>query len=137
MSVFGEVQAMQWRRAQHAENFAREMFEVITLDTEGAGQGVMVDPITFKGPFVRRPGVMYGSEIVSGVDPSVDGAVPLCSGSVFRFELSERGFFVGAYLAVRIDGPAAIKVRHTFTLLGMSYKEIGGDDQITPRSVDL
>lgn len=145
-SVVSQVRDLDFKKDQFRENAAREMWEVITVETTGNGQQVLPNPVIFKGPFPDRPSVMYGSDVVRGIGRDSDDllTVPACSGSSFQFVQNDRGFYVGCHLVVRVESTAPSPlVRHSFVFLGVSYKNIAEGNEglltatLSPRTVDL
>lgn len=129
------LQQLSRERSQR-ENQAREAGELLRQRTSGAGQLVAAEVHRFGNPFVFRPDVSYGSEIIT--PPNTDlYALPRCTGSVLRWTRNDRGFYVGAYVYVDVvcevvDGafptePPTVVVEHFFHFASVAFKELGSN----------
>jgi hypothetical protein len=124
-------------RERHRENAARFGTQYYTYFTEGTGELVPENFLLFQNPFVRRPYLGIGSEIVALPDLTVY-KMPQATAGVLRWEQRPGGFFIGAYMyfiveADLVDGvtnPGEAKlpaVLHHLTFTGLAYKQMSDD----------
>jgi hypothetical protein len=89
--------------------------------------------------FTEKPVVAYGSfcdidelaELLD-IEDSDDTPLPVCSGYVIAWDQDDRDFYVGCWVAVRvnyssvdfIDPTAEVEVEHHFTFSGIGMKDI-------------
>ena len=143
----------QKMREHQRENEAREATSIHTVQSTGVGAQMDGAPFKFANPFVLKPTVSYGSEMTLIPDQAVWG-LPRCSGSVVRWQMNGRGFYIGAFLLIATDlepltgaSPVAqpnIRILHHFQFRGLAYKALGDEvmtqvqeTTIEPLSVDL
>lgn len=152
-STYRELLAAQQRYQSQRENEAREAHSLHTLESTGVGETIEPEALMFPNPFVFKPALSYGAEITVLPDQELWG-LPRPSGAVMRWEINDRGFFLGAFVYVTVDLEPAegvtpevqpnVRVEHHFRFSSLAYKDLGdkvldqvqGSD-IEPKAVRL
>lgn len=126
---------------RHRENRARLAQAYADFTTNGQGSIEFGKRIDFGLTFIERPYVSYGAELdiealedLVGKD-SEDNLVPplpLTMGYVTEWDRDDRDFYIGCWVAARINFPVtpyvdvkvAVPVVHHFTFAAIAYKDI-------------
>jgi hypothetical protein len=99
------------------ENSARPAFSYARYRTTGQGSVVFGRRVDFGLTYIEEPYMSYGSmvdenELAEKLDMDSGGGedtpMPVCSGSVIEWDVDTRGFYVGAWVAVRVYFPKEI-----------------------------
>lgn len=145
---FGIQQAQDQDRAdriRHAENSGRTAFSAVTFDTSGVGSLILNQLVVFDTTFIRKPSVSTGIELVKEPDRTLH-ELPHATSGIYRWEKDERGYYVGAYVWVRVTcdpvldqngqvadpeavalNPPVPKLRHHLVVEGLAYKKLPED----------
>lgn len=131
-NIYGELQRQDQDRRRHEHNAAKHGSQYLTWQTSGVGSLIPEEPVMFDLPFFSEPAVTWGCAYVKPMHPS-HFSVPQVTGMVYRWVNNRRGFFVGAYLAFRVEidqigsagGIPTPVIVHHFVFSGMSYRELG------------
>lgn len=136
---------VEYRRAEvvrNRENHARLAQSYAVYKSTGQGSLRFRHPFTFGLTFVEEPRMGYGSVIdLDDLGDKLDhepGEVPTmphCTGYVVDWDTDNRGFYVGASLAVRVTFPLEdlvpvtlqVAVTHHFTFSGVAMKDVPVD----------
>ena len=122
------------------ENSARLASAYSAYKSTGQGSVQFARRTDFELTFIERPFVAYGAVIdlddladLLNLDPGDDIPIPLVSGFVTEWDVDERGFYIGAWVACRVQFPTgtpavppdtAVKVEHHFTFQAIAMKDI-------------
>lgn len=116
-------------RGAVAENAPRLGFAFGWASTGGTGNKAFKEHVEFGLSFFEKPTFSYGFEVIDW-DPD-DDVYPLCSAFVFEWIQDSRGYYVGAYVAVKVnvtvDDPlstAAPNIEHHFTFCAKAWKDV-------------
>lgn len=147
MSTYRQLLAAQQRYQAQRENEAREAHSLHTLATTGVGSTIEPEPLMFPNPFVFKPALSYGAEVVRLPDQDLWG-LPRLSGAVMRWEVNDRGFFLGAFVYVTVDldplegvtpeVQPSVRAEHHFRFSSLAYKDLGQKilDQVQESSIE-
>lgn len=108
-AYFRELQIARQTEHRHKENRGRLAVTTARFVSEGQGSFEFEDPALFGCTYIEKPWVSYGAEFdtdaweeLSGLDPA---PLPLISGMVTDWAQDSDGYYVGAYVAVRVHFP--------------------------------
>lgn len=136
---------LERRRAEverHKENAARLAQEFHKFQSLGQGFIEYEDVAEFDITMIEEPYVTYGAGLdldalaeQQNLDPGVEPVIPLTMGVVTEWDRDERGFYVGAWVGVRVHFPPgdaitadlAVEVMHYFTFTGIGIKDVPVD----------
>lgn len=139
------IDAVENRRAEVArnrENRARLAQSYVVYTSTGQGSLRFRRPFSFGLTFVEEPRMSYGCVIdidELGDKLDVEGGevptLPHSTGYVVDWDVDNRGFYVGASLAVRVTFPVEdlvpvtlkVDIRHHFTFSGVAMKDVPVD----------
>lgn len=133
---------LERRRAEverHRENSARLAHEFHKFNTTGQGSIEFPDACRFDITFIEEPFVTYGAATglddladQLNLDPGETPPIPICTGLVTDWDMDDRGFYVGAWVAARvyfptpdaIDPKLQVSIDHHFTFTAIGMKDI-------------
>jgi hypothetical protein len=119
---------------RHLENSARIASAYGFFSTTGWGEFAFEDCHIFGLTFIEEPSVAYGYSLDG--DSLVDLRFPRAWGMVYRWKQDQRGYYVGAWVAIVVDtlSPATIadvpeddpgySLDHSFTFAGIALKDL-------------
>lgn len=84
------------------ENSARLATAHTMYSSTGWGEFIFPDQFVFGTRFVSMPFMAYGFSMDDTGPDIVDTRFPRANGFVYRWQLDNKGFYVGAYLAVTV-----------------------------------
>lgn len=128
---------------RHAENSPRLAQAYAEMETEGQGSFEFEERVDFGLTFIEKPIPSYGLEFdidewanqLEGTYGEIDKMVPLplTSGYVSAWDIDDRGFYIGCWLAVRVHLPLdewelspelMPVVQHFFTFTAIAMKDV-------------
>lgn len=126
---------------RHRENRARLAQAYARYSTSGQGSIEFGKRIDFGLTFIEKPYVSYGAEIDideledllgKASDDNLTPALPLCTGFVTEWDIDDRDFYTGCWVAASISFPANLyipanvnpSIVHHFTFAAIAYKDI-------------
>jgi len=144
---FDDLERRRAETDRHAENSGRvaEAFARFTSTAQGSIE--FGDRVDFGLTFIEEPYMSYGGKIdlddlddILGNDPSsLTPPMPISSGYVTDWDRDDRGFYVGAWVGVRIWYPYEANVApevqfsmdHHYSFKAVAFKDvpIGDRDQ--------
>lgn len=148
--MFRETERRRAEIERHRENRGRPAMAYGRFSTTGLGTYQFRERIDFGLTFIEEPYMSYGCYIdPDSVDEAIDlafddvdaqrPAFPLCCGYVTEWDLDEKGYYVGAWVAASIypvellgEGgsiPADVTHYYTFAAVGLkTFPEPPDDD---------
>lgn len=140
--------ALEERRAEverHQENSGRLAEAFARFETIGQGSIEFGERVDFDLTFIEEPFMSYGAMIdldaldeMMGNDPSnIVPEIPLSTGVVTSWDRDDHGFYVGAWVGVRIWYPydssiwpeMEFEMSHHFTFKAVAIKDIPVGDR--------
>ena len=136
---FQDLERQRGEVERHRENSARLAQSFAKFETIGQGYIQFEDVVDFGLTFIEEPFPTYGAacdldELAELLDlePDMDPAIPITSGMVTEWDQDDRGFYLGAWVAVKVYYPAEdqvavdvdLPIRHYFTFAGIALKDI-------------
>ena len=136
---------LERRRAEverHRQNRARLAQEFHKFQSVGQGFIEFDKVAAFDITMIEEPYVSYGATLdldalaeQQNLDPGVDPAIPLTTGVVTEWDRDDRGFYVGAWVAVRVYFPPTdaipadmdVEILHWFTFTAIGIKDVPVD----------
>lgn len=119
------VQAMEQRRGyieQLRQNTSRLAQSYNSVTTQGGGGLRLPEVIVFNCTFVEQPVVAHGFVVET---PLAEDDFPAVSAGVYDFQTDSRGYFIGAWVYVKVvvqdDYP---RIHHDFTFTGIAMKDL-------------
>lgn len=124
---------------QVRENSARIAQQFATFDTTGQGSVAFEDKVDFQITFIEKPLLAYGCELdldylaeVQDVEAGEMPALPICCGFVTEWDTDHRGFYTGAWCAVKVyfppedlvDVTLEVEMTHNFTFAAVALKDV-------------
>lgn len=125
---------------QHAENAARLAEAFHKFNTTGQGSVEYGDRVNFGLTFIEEPYLSYGAQIdLDALDELLENEpgssmppLPITTGYVTEWDQDDRGFYVGAWVAVRVWFPyesnvtidTEIDLQHHFTFKAVAIKDV-------------
>jgi len=134
-----EMERFRAENERQRENSARAAFAYAEYNSVGQGPFEFEKRADFGLTFVTEPIVAYGATIdldalsdMLNVDPGITPPIPLISGMVTEWDQDDKGFWTGAWVAVRVHFPPtdlvdpALQIRcgHHFTFSAVAMKDI-------------
>lgn len=131
--------------SRHAENRARLALAFAEFDSTGQGAVEFGEMADFGVTFLEKPSVSTGVEIdidalaeLLELDDDEDVPLPHVTSFVTDWDLDDKGFYVGAYVAAAvsfadplISVEVPVSVVHHFTFAGVAIKDIPIDENTT------
>lgn len=134
----------EYRRQEldrHKENAARLAQAYAEFDSTGQGSIEYERRIDFGLTFIEKPYVAYGAELdlealddLLGKESEDNGvpALPMCAGYVTEWDRDDRDFYVGCWVAARVNFPTypvvdatvEVQVTHHFTFSAIAMKDV-------------
>jgi hypothetical protein len=135
MPGYSELQRRVDAVARNRENRGRMASASASFDTTGIGVVEFPDRISFGMTFIESPRPHYGSfcdasalRDAAGLTDADDLPLPMCSGSVVEWDQDENDHYVGAWVAVQVQGTVVdTAVTHFFDFTGVAIKDIPHD----------
>lgn len=141
VELFEDLENRRAEVERHKENSARLAEMSARYVTNGQGWVEMGRRVDFGVTFVRKPTFSYGSEIDldelgEQLDDDVDGPkgppMPMTSGYVTDWDLDHKGYYIGAWVGVRVYYPPEDlvplpfkpKVIHHFRFSTVAMKDV-------------
>lgn len=131
-----DVEQVQENSGRMAEAFAR-------FKSVGQGSIQFDERVDFDVTFIEEPYFRYGSyldvdELENLLDNDQDAGTPpfpVCSGFVTDWDQDDRGFYVGAWVAVRVWFPyeaniwpeLPVEIMHHFSFTAVAIKDVPTD----------
>jgi len=134
---------LEGRRAEierHAENAARNAEAFARFKSTGQGSIEFPERVDFELTFIEEPYMSYGGYIdLDDLDDKLANEagttmppLPICCGFVTDWDRDDRGFYVGAWVAVRVWFPPEANVRvdlevemsHHFSFKAVAMKDV-------------
>lgn len=137
--MFDRIETRRAEVERHRENRAREAKAFAKFESYAQGPLEFEQPIDFGLTFVDEPFITYGSQLdldelgeTLGVEPGDTPTLPLTIGYVTEWDRDERGFYLGAWTAVRVWFPTQdavpteteVHVYHHFTFAAVAIKDV-------------
>lgn len=131
--------------ARHAENRARLAMAFAEFDSTGQGTVEFGEVADFGVTFLEKPSVSTGVEIdvdelaeLLDLDDEANVPMPHVTAYVVDWDLDDKGFYVGAYVAATVSFPdpsvsveVPVALVHHFTFAGTAIKDIPIDENTT------
>lgn len=139
MGLLDDLDRRREEAARHWENSARMAQAYAVFETTGQGTQQFEDRIDFGLTFIEKPVVSYASSIdvealadLLGIEDETETPLPNTSGFVTHWDQDERDFYVGCWVAVRVNFPfydyvdpeLQPDVEHHFTFSAVGMKDI-------------
>lgn len=131
--------------ARHSENSGRLAETFARFTSTGQGSIEFGERVDFDVTFVEEPFMSYGAYLdlealddLMGNEPSsVPPEIPLCTGVVTDWDRDDRGFYVGAWVGVRIWYPyeatvwneLEFEMVHHFSFKAVAIKDVPVNDR--------
>lgn len=118
------MEAMEQRRGyveQLRQNTSRLAQSYNFVETTGVGSIRLATVVRFYCTFIEKPVVSYGFTVESEL---VDDDFPQSCGGVYSWLLDSRGFYLGAYVFVKVDATEDPTIQHDFTFTGIAMKDL-------------
>lgn len=143
MGLLDEVDHRRQKSEQNRENAARLAQSYAVFKTTGQGSHQYDEKVTFGVTFTEKPIVCYGSVLdvddladLLGYEDEDACPLPITSGFVVNWDQDDRGFYVGCWVAVRVNFPitdgvdptAMPEIEHHFTFGAIAMKDIPIDE---------
>lgn len=136
--MFSPLDEQRGELARHRENAARVAMAFARFETLGQGTLEFEERVDFGLTFIEEPFVSYGCQLDLDVLASAigleDGAtppLPQSTGFVTEWDVDERGFYVGAWVAAAvfdatglIPTDVSVVIDHHFTFQAIAIKDI-------------
>ena len=111
---------------QVSENSARLARAAVSYLSSGSGEVALTTPVQFGVTFLEAPSVATGVVFETGAP--VYGKFPNCCAGVWKWERSQAGYYVGAYLFFVVDsGGQAYNLRHQLVFEGEAIKLLSAE----------
>ncbi len=136
-TIVDELEERQRYKDRVSENSARVAVAWATFDTVGQGSVYFDEKIDFDVTFIEQPMVAYGGTIdadelsnMQALDAGDAGILPVCCGFVTDWDTDTRGYYTGAWVAVRVYFPdgvaidAEVEMTHNFTFTAVALKDV-------------
>lgn len=129
LTAWDEQEQFRDRASAIANAGARNGRSLHRVLSKGAGQTRIAQPIAFRLTFIGQPTFTSGVTLAAG--QLQDGAYPVVSIGVFRWQKDGRGFYIGAWLWVAVTyGPTELSSAQDYQMLqAQQAAEVGADYQ--------
>lgn len=137
---FGDLERRNAEREQHAENTARVAEALARFKSTGLGSIEFEERVDFGLTFTEEPYMSYGTQIdLDDLDDLLGNeagattpTLPQCTGFITTWDRDDRGFYVGAWVAVTVWFPyeadmwpdTEIEISHHFTFKAIAMKDV-------------
>lgn len=125
--ILRQLEARRIYADQRLDNAARDARLGLVYETKGVGERKLTQPIAFGLSFTEEPLFTQGLFIADHA--LVSGAFPMGQAMVWKWHLSSKGHWVGAYLAFNVYG-AAGRLRWHLKFEGEALKAVAGDEEV-------
>ena len=130
------------REMRDRENGARLAKSFAVFRTTGQGSHQYEERVDFGLTFIEKPVVAYGSFCdiddladVQNLEDADETPLPVTSGFVVNWDRDERDFYIGCWVAVRVNFPtidevdpeAMPEMEHHFTFSAIGMKDVPPD----------
>lgn len=139
--MFDDLEYRRSETARHRENSARLAQEYHKFWSTGSGFMEFEDAAEFDITFIEEPYMHYGCQVdideladALNVEPGDTPPLPTCTGFVTDWDLDDRGFYLGAFLAVSVTWPTVstvtippdltVRIKHHFTFTAVGIKDV-------------
>ena len=140
--MFEDLEVRRAEIDRHRENSARLASAFAKFETTGQGFVEFKDVIDFGCTFTEEPYPAYGSRVdlealedLLQQEAVVDKApppVPITSGVVTEWDQDDKGYYIGAWVGVRVFFPYEdavpldldVPAEHYFTFTGVAIKDV-------------
>lgn len=118
------------QRAEQRENSARLATSSTIVTSTGAGEYRVPDRLTFGCVFTNEPSVSHGFAINQDAgDDLLDGQFPRVSAGVYKWDIDQRGLYLGCWVFVAVDIPSGATtpiyvLDHTFLFAAVAIKDL-------------
>lgn len=138
-TIVDELESRRRHADQVRENSARIAQQFATFDTTGQGSVAFEDKVDFQVTFIEKPMVAYAGELdiddladVQNVEAGEMPMLPISCGFVTDWDIDTRGYYVGAWCAVRVYFPPEdlvdvtldVEMTHNFTFAAIALKDV-------------
>lgn len=136
--MFDELERRRAETARHRENRGRLATVSVKYRTTGQGTVQFNKRVNFGLTYIEQPFLSYGSGIdadaladLLDIEPRDPVAFPQVTGYVCEWDVTEQGYYDGAWVGVVVTFPATvpvdaeIEIEHFFTFLGTALKSFG------------
>jgi hypothetical protein len=142
---FGDLENRRGELERHQENSGRIAEAFARFTSTGQGSIEFGDRVEFDVTFVEEPFMSYGAYIdldklddLLGNEPgSLTPEMPITSGFVTDWDRDDRGFYVGAWVGVRVWFPyeantwpdIEVEMVHHYTFKAIAIKDVPHNDR--------
>lgn len=133
-----EMEQARAELARHRENSARLALAFAKFESTGQGTVEFEERVDFGLTFIEKPYITYACEIdldelANQVGSTEDETpvLPLVSGYVTEWDIDDRGFYTGAWMAAVVFDPSGvlptdvqIVIDHHFTFTAIAIKDV-------------
>lgn len=124
--------------ARHRENTARLALAFARFETTGQGTIEFEERVDFGLTYIEEPFISYGCQIdmdnladALGLDDGATPPLPQSTGFVTEWDIDDRGFYTGAWVAASIFDPTLqiptdvdLVIDHHFSFQAIGLKDI-------------
>lgn len=137
---FDDLEHRRGRIEQVNENSGRMAEAFARFRSVGQGSIEFPDRVDFGLTFIEEPYMSFGSfvdtdaldELLGDTSGNLPPQLPLCSGYVTDWDRDDRGFYVGAWVGVRVWFPyeagvwpdAEVEMFHHYTFKAVAIKDV-------------
>lgn len=137
---FDDLEARRGEVERHQENSARLAEAFARMRSTGQGSIEFAERVDFGLTFIEEPYMSYGCFIdLDDLDDKLENEagtttppMPICSGFVTDWDRDDRGFYVGAWVGVRVWFPyeanvwpeLEVEMFHHFSFKAIALKDV-------------
>lgn len=142
---FDDLEARRAEIERHQENSGRLAEAFARFESVGLGSMEFGERVDFGLTFIEEPFMSYGAaidldaldEMLGNEASSITPAIPIATGVVTDWDRDDRGFYVGAWVGVRIWYPyedsiweqSEVEMQHHYTFKGVAIKDVPTGDR--------
>lgn len=143
--IFDDLEARRAEVERHQENSARVAEAFARFRSTGQGSIEFPDRVDFGLTFIEEPYMGYGGFLdLDDLDDKLENEagtttppMPICTGFVTGWDRDDRGFYVGAWVGVRIWFPyeanvwpeLEIEMFHHYTFKAVALKDVPTEER--------
>ena len=132
------LESQRAEQVRHRENSARLAMAFAKFESQGQGTVEFEERVDFGLTFIQEPYITYGCQIdldefaeLIGVAESDTPVLPQSTGYVTEWDIDDRGFYTGAWMAATVFDPTGVLptgvemlVNHHFTFTAVAIKDV-------------
>lgn len=132
------LEAARAEQIRHRENSARLAQAFAKFESTGQGTVEFEERVDFGLTFIEEPYITYGCQLdldelanLLNTEESGTPVLPQATGYVTEWDIDERGFYTGAWMAATVYDPTGalstgveLVVNHHFTFSAIAIKDV-------------